>query len=209
MPKLDVRDLKNKKLKTVELPDAVFGAPMKQHLVFEAVHHYRAAARSGTAATKGRGEVQGSGRKLWRQKKTGRARMGSVRSPLWRTGGTVHGPKPRSYDYNLPPKMRRGALRSVLSERIREGKLMMLDNLELPSHRTKEFVSVLGNLELKGQSVLVVDDRENRNVELAVRNLERVDYLAPLRVHAYDVLAHQYILITEAAVAKLQERLSA
>ena len=136
-------------------------------------------------------------------------RIGSVRSPLWRKGGTVHGPTPRSYDYAFPPKMRRGALRSVLSERIREGKFMLLEGLDLPSHKTKEFLAILDGLKLEGQSVLVVDDRENRNAELAMRNLHRVDYLGPFRVHAYDVLAHRYLLITESAVATLQERLSA
>jgi large subunit ribosomal protein L4 len=208
MPEVMIRNLKNEEVRKLDLPDAVFSAPLKEHLVYEAVHHYRAEQRAGSASTKTRGEVSGSGRKLWRQKKTGRARVGSIRSPLWRTGGTVHGPRPRDYGYAFPRKMRQGALRSVLSERLREGRLLLVDQLSLASHRTKEFLPVLSVLGLEGASVLVVDERGNRNLELAARNLQSVELSQPFRIQTYDVLAHEYLLITEAAASRLAERLS-
>src|SRR5690606_1398088 len=123
MPSVDVIDLSNNKVGSVELSEAVFGAPVNEHLLYEAVRHYMASRRRGTAKTKTRSEVAGSGKKLWRQKGTGRARMGSIRSPLWRHGGTTHGPQPRDYSYRLPRKMQLGALRSALSAKLRDGEL--------------------------------------------------------------------------------------
>jgi len=208
MPEVMIRNLKNEEVRKLDLPDAVYSAPMKEHLVYEAVNHYRAEQRSGSASTKGRGEVSGSGRKLWRQKKTGRARIGSIRSPLWRTGGTVHGPRPRDYGYAFPKKMRQGALRSVISERLREGHLLVVEKFDLPTHRTKEILPILSDLGIAGASVLVVDERGNRNLELAVRNLQSVELSMPFRMQTYNVLAHEYLLITEAAASQLVERLS-
>lgn len=209
MPELKVRNLKNKELHAVGLSDAVFDAPLREHLVYQAVHHHMASRRAGTASTKTRGEVAGSGRKLWRQKKTGRARIGSIRSPLWRKGGTVHGPKPRDYSYHFPRKMRNGALRSVVSQRTREGGLVLLDSLELPAPRTKELVAVLRGMGLEGRTTLLVHDGDNRNLELAARNLHNVHTLALSDLNVYDILACQYLLMSEAAAQKLGERLGA
>lgn len=208
MPEVKIRNLSNQEVRSLELPETVFGAPLKQHLLFQVVHHHMAEARRGTAATKTRGEVSGSGRKLWRQKKTGRARIGSIRSPLWRTGGTVHGPQPRSYGYSLPRKMRLGALRSAVSQRLREGGLTVVEKLELEAPKTKEFLKVLAGLDLADRSVLVLDEGPNRNLDLASRNVPRVSFLTTSQVDAYEVLAHQHLLMTEAAAARLGERLS-
>lgn len=192
----------------MDLPDAVYDAPLKQHLMYQGVHHHMAVQRAGTHATKGRGDVQGSGKKLWRQKKTGRARMGSIRSPLWRKGGTVHGPQPRSYAYALPRKMRQGALRSAVSQRLREGRLLIFDTLELPAPRTKEFVKLLQGIDLTGHSVLIVEEDANHNLALASRNVPRVGFTTPSDLDVYGVLAHKYLLMSEAAAARLGERLS-
>lgn len=208
MAEIKVRNQKNEEVRSLDLPDPVFAAPMRESLVHQAVCHTMAARRSGTASTKGRGEVRGSGRKLWRQKKTGRARIGSVRSPLWRKGGTVHGPTPRDYSFPFPRKMRRGALRSVVSQRLREGGLVVLDTLELASHRTKELRGLLSGLGLEGSTVLLVDEAENRNLELASRNLQGVGTSRANHLDAYDVLAHRYMVISESALSHLGERLA-
>ena len=208
MPDVKVRNAKNQELRSLDLPEAAFGAPMREHLVYEAVQHHRAALRAGTHSTKTRGDVAGSGKKLWNQKKTGRARMGSVRSPIWRKGGIVHGPHPRDYGFAFPRQMRRGALRSVLSERLREGRLLAIEALAFSQPRTRDFVAVLEALEIEGKPVLVVDERGNDNLTLAARNVPGVVVLHSYEVEAYDVLAHAYVLITEAALKSLGQRLS-
>jgi large subunit ribosomal protein L4 len=208
MAEAKVRNLKNEEVRSLDLPDAVYGAPLRRHLLYQAVHHQLAALRAGTASTKTRGEVEGSGRKLWRQKKTGRARVGSIRSPLWRKGGTVHGPKPRSYDYPLPRKMRRGAICSALSQRLREGRLVLVESLELPEPKTRRFLDLLEGLELRGSSVLVVDEADNRNLLLASRNVPRVAFATPAGIDVHGVLGHRYLLMSAAAAARLGERLS-
>jgi large subunit ribosomal protein L4 len=208
MPDVAIRNLQNEEVRSLSLPEAAFAAPMREHLVYEAVRHYRAELRAGTHATKTRGEVEGSGKKLWRQKKTGRARMGSRRSPLWNKGGTVHGPQPRDYGYAFPRQMRRGALRSVVSQRLREGRLVVVDALTLPSHRTRDLVGVIRSLGVSGAPLLIVDERGNRNLELAARNLPGVTLLHPFAVEAYDVLASAALLITEAALTSLGGRLA-
>src|SRR3954471_10336441 len=143
MPTVKVRNLKNEEVGDLELSDAVFGAELNEALIHAAVRNFMANARAGTVGTKTRGDVSGSGKKLWRQKGTGRARIASIRSPLWKGGGNVHGPQPRDWSYRLPKKMRRGAIRAVLSERLREGGLVIVDNFELQTHRTKDFVAAL------------------------------------------------------------------
>src|SRR6201989_3277437 len=140
MPSVDVIDLNNKVVGSLDLADEVFGAPVNEHLIYEPVRHSQAARRSGNAATKTRHEVSGSGKKLWKQKGTGRARMGSIRSPLWRHGGTVHGPQPRSYEYKLPRKMLLGALRSALSAKLRDGGIKVVRTFELADHKTKNML---------------------------------------------------------------------
>src|SRR5882762_2223095 len=149
MPTVKVRNLKNEEIGEVELSDAVFDVPLNEGLIHAAVRNFMANARQGTSATKTRGDVRGSGKKLWKQKGTGRARIASLRSPLWKGGGNVHGPQPRDWSYTIPKKMRRGAIRSVLSERLREGGLIIVDSFELPSHNTREFTATLEGLGLK------------------------------------------------------------
>src|SRR6187397_3521714 len=160
MPTVKVRNLKNKEVGEVTLSDAVFGVDLNEALIHAALMNYQANARAGTSATKTRGNVSGAGRKLWKQKGTGRARIASLRSPLWKGGGNVHGPQPRDWSYNMPKKMRQGALRSALSERVREGKVMLVNGWSLEKPKTKEFASSLGKLGLAGKT-LIVDSLDN------------------------------------------------
>ncbi|HEY7304926.1 MAG TPA: 50S ribosomal protein L4 [Bryobacteraceae bacterium] len=207
MPSVNIVDLNNATVGSIELSDAVFGAEVNEALLYEAVRQYTAARRSGTAATKTRHEVSGSGKKLWKQKGTGRARMGSIRSPLWRHGGTVHGPQPRSYEYKLPRKMVLGALRSALSAKLRDGELRVVRAFELADHKTKSMVSALGNLQAK-KTVLLVEAGENTNLTRASRNLPGVKLLPTKDVNVYDLLRHQEVLLSETAARKLSEALA-
>ena len=207
MPTVDVVDLNNTKVGEVELSDAVFGAEVNEDLLYEAVRHYLAGKRAGTHKVKTRHEVAGSGKKLWKQKGTGRARMGSVRSPIWRHGGTVHGPVPRDYSYSLPRKMALGALRSALTAKLRDGDIRIVSAFELTDHKTKSFLQTLAKLEAT-KKVLVVESAENRNLELSARNLEGVEVLRSHEVHPYHLLGAQRILFTQAAAAKLSEPLA-
>jgi large subunit ribosomal protein L4 len=207
MPTVDVVDLNNAKVGELDLADEVFGAEVNEALLYEAVRHYQAGKRAGTHKTKVRAEVAGSGKKLWKQKGTGRARMGSVRSPLWRHGGTVHGPVPRDYSYKLPKRMLQGALRSALSAKVRDGELKVVNEFNLADHKTKNAVNVLVALEA-GRTVLVVDNGENRNLSLGIRNLEGVTLLPTREVNPYHLLGHQSVLISEAAARKFSEALA-
>ena len=207
MPKVDVVDLNNQKVGEIELADSVFAAEVKRALLYEAVRHHLAGERSGTAKTKTRHEVAGSGKKLWRQKGTGRARMGSIRSPLWRHGGTVHGPVPRDYSYRLPRKMMLGALRSALTAKLQDGQLKVVQAFDLPDHRTRSFRAVLDRLEAP-KTVLLVDNGENRNLALGSRNLPGVKLVASREVNVYDLLGHDRVLVSEAAARKLSEALA-
>jgi len=207
MPTVDVVDLNNKVVSSVELADDVFGAEVNQSLLYEAVRQYQAGLRAGTHATKVRREVSGSGKKLWKQKGTGRARVGSVRSPVWRHGGTVHGPRPRDYSYKLPKKMMLGALRSALSAKVRDGELKVVQNFNFSDHKTKNAMGALSKLEA-GRTVLVVDNEDNRNLELGIRNLKGVTLLATREVNPYHLLGHKSVLISEAAARKFSEALA-
>lgn len=207
MPSVNVIDLNNTPVGSVELSDAVFGAEINEALLYEAVRQYTAEQRRGTAATKTRHEVSGSGKKLWKQKGTGRARMGSIRSPLWRHGGTVHGPQPRSYAYQLPRKMVLGALRSALSAKLRDGELRVVREFSLPDHKTKNFAGVLSKLETK-RTVLLVETAENTKLERASRNLPGVKLVASRDVSVYDLLKYREVLLSESAAKKLSEALA-
>jgi large subunit ribosomal protein L4 len=207
MPSVEVLDLNNTAVGSIELSDAVFGAEVNEALLYEAVRQYTAARRSGTAATKTRHEVSGSGKKLWKQKGTGRARMGSIRSPLWRHGGTVHGPQPRSYEYKLPRKMVLGALRSALSAKLRDGELRVVRTFELADHKTKNMLGVLGKLQAK-KTVLLVEAGENVNLHRASRNLPGIKLVPTKDVNVYDLLRHQEVLLSEGAAKKLSEALA-
>jgi large subunit ribosomal protein L4 len=208
MPVVDVRNLEGKKIGSVELADDVFSAKVNQNLLHEAVRHQLASERAGTHKTKDKSEVSGSGRKLWRQKGTGRARVGSVRSPLWRHGGTVHGPVPRSYRYALPKKMIRGALRSALTVKLAEAKLIVVDNWTLASHKTKPFRQVLSKLDKEMKTALLVETGDNLNLERASRNLEGVTLVAPTALKAYDLMRHDHLMLSREAALRLSRALS-
>jgi large subunit ribosomal protein L4 len=206
MPSVDVVDLNNAVVGSLELSDVVFDAPLNRDLLYEAVRHSQAARRGGNAKTKTRHEVSGSGKKLWRQKGTGRARMGSIRSPLWRHGGTTHGPQPRDYSYKLPRKMLLGALRSALSAKLRDGELRVVQDFSLADHKTKAMRAVLDVLGAP-KTVLVVDNGENRNLALSARNLEGVTLVSTKEVDVYALLGHAGVLLSQAAAQKLSEAL--
>ncbi len=206
MPVVDVVNLDGKKVGQVELSDAVFGAKVNPHLLHEASRWYLRGLRAGTHKTKDKSEVSGAGRKLWRQKGTGRARIGSIRSPLWRHGGTVHGPKPRDYSYALPKKILLGALRSALSAKLAEQKLTVIDAWTLDTHKTQALASALEKLHLP-KSALLVAHGENRNLELASRNIEGVKLAAPGVLQPYDVLKHESLVLSKEAVARLSHSL--
>jgi large subunit ribosomal protein L4 len=209
MANIDVVDLSGKKVGTLALADEVFGA-VNEDLLWEAVKHYRAAQRAGTHATKNRKLVSGSGKKLWKQKGTGRARVGSIRSPLWRHGGTVHGPQPRSYDYAFPRKKLLGALRSALAAKFADGKLTVIESFELKEPKTKEFRKALDGLKVEKTALLVEAAKvENRNLELSARNLDGVELVRGNQVHPYHLLRYDAAIFSRPALEKLQETLKA
>jgi large subunit ribosomal protein L4 len=206
MPTVKVRNLKNEEVGEVELSDAVFGAPLNEGLIHAAVRNFMANARQGTSATKTRGDVSGSGRKLWKQKGTGRARIASLRSPLWKGGGNVHGPQPRDWSYNMPQKMRHGALRSALSERVREGRVLLVDGWTIDKPKTKDFVASLKQLGLEGKT-LIVDSLENENLKLSTRNVQSAKVVNSFGLNIYDLLYHEKLVISESAVKELEQLL--
>ena len=207
MPKIEVRNLENKVLETLELSDSVFDVPVNQGLMHDAVRQYLASRRSGTHSTKTRAEVAGSGRKPWRQKGTGRARVGDAQNPIQRGGGTVFGPKPRDYGYRLPRKMYRAALRSALTAKLQDSALSVVDKFELESHRTKLFAETLGGLGWR-RKVLLVDNSENSNLFLAARNLPEVSLIGNLSVTPYQLLDAHHIVFTKAAIQGLEQVLT-
>ena len=208
MPVVDVTNLEGKKVGTVELADDVFSVKVNQNLLHETVRHYLAGKRSGTHKTKDKSEVSGAGRKLWKQKGTGRARIGSIRSPLWRHGGTVHGPVPRKYDYALPKKMIVGALRSALSSKLAEEKLTVVDGWALESHKTKPFREALSKLDGETRTILLVATGANVNLERASRNLEGVTLVPTTALGAYDLMRHDRLMLSREAAEKLSRVLS-
>ncbi len=206
MAVVDIKNLEGKNVGQLDLPDAVFKAKVNPNLLHETVRWYQASQRAGTHKTKGRGEVSGSGKKLWKQKGTGRARVGSIRSSIWRKGGTVHGPVPRSYAYKLPRKMVLGALRSALSAKLADEKMTVVDAWHLDSHKTKAFRAALGRLD-GTKTMLLVELVENRNLELASRNLEGVKLVAPHALQPYDLLRHDRLYLSKDAAVRLGETL--
>ena len=203
MPTVDVRDLSNTKVGTVELRPDVFAVKVHQTLLYEAVRQHLAGLRRGTHKVKGRGDVSGGGRKPWRQKGTGRARVGTIRSPLWRHGGTVHGPQPRDYSYTVPRKVLLGALRSALTAKRAGKKMLVIDEFRLPDHKTRGFRESLDKLGVD-KSLLIVETSENVNLRRASGNLPRVKLVATHEVNPYDIMAHDRVAFTRAAVEKLQ-----
>ena len=205
--KVAVKSLDNKKVRDIELPDEVFGYPYKEHLIHSAVLSYLAARRSGTHKTKTRKEVAGSGRKLWRQKGTGRARIGGIRSPLWRGGGTVHGPQPRSHADKLTPREKRNALKSALSRKLKDAEILVVDRLEMDTHKTKELAGKLAGLGVSGRALLV-DTHGNENLTIAARNNPQVKTVDALAVNVYDVVDRSHIVVSEDALNRIVEVLS-
>jgi large subunit ribosomal protein L4 len=205
--KIAVKSLANETVREIELPDQVFAYPYKQDLIHLAVVSILAARRSGTHQTKTRGEVSGSGRKLWRQKGTGRARVGSIRTPLWRHGGTVHGPVPRDYANHLSRGEKRNALKSALSRKLAEQKIVVVDELDLSSHKTAALSKQLRALGIEGKALLV-DRHDNRNLELASRNQPGLKLVDALAVNVYDVVDRPFLVASEAAIGRLIEVLS-
>ena len=207
MAKVQVIGKDGRPIRDLELPDAVFAAPLKGALIHEAVLAYRAAARSGTHATKNRSDVRGGGKKPWKQKKTGRARHGSIRSPIWRGGGTVFGPQPRDYTWAFPRRKRQGALRSALSMKLRNGRLVVVPGLEIETPKTKALRAMVSGLGIAG-SALLVDEPVSRNLELAARNLPDVTTTRSTALSIVDLLKHETVVLTEAAAGRVAEVLA-
>jgi large subunit ribosomal protein L4 len=206
MAKVEVKNLEGKTVKELELADEIFAARPNQSLLWEATKAYLAGLRRGTHSTKSRGEVSGGGKKPWRQKGTGRARVGSIRSSLWRHGSIAHGPKPRSYATKFSRNMLEGALRSALAAKFQENKLTVIDQFNLPDAKTKAFAGVLRRMEA-GKTVLVVNDATNRNLELSSRNIAGCDLVRHHQIHPYHLMSHDRLLISEGALVRLEERL--
>lgn len=202
--KIPVKNLAGKRLREIEVPEAVFGYPYKEHLVHEAVEAVRSAARRGTHATKTRAEVSGSGRKLWRQKGTGRARTGDIRNPKWRKGGIVHGPVPRSYEKSLSAREKRNALKSALSRKLADERIVVLDSFELDSPKTQAFARQLAALGVDGKALLV-DRHDNGNLGLAARNNRSLKTVDALGVNVYDVVDRGWVVLSEPALGRLVE----
>jgi len=209
MAQVDVLNLNGDTVGTIELADQIFGPDqVNEALLWEAVKHYRASLRQGTHATKNRKLVAGSGKKLWKQKGTGRARVGSVRSPLWRHGGTVHGPQPRSYDYPFPRKKLLGALRSALAAKLADGKLTVVDSLEIKDAKTKLYRAALDKLDAK-RTVLLVENGKtlSQGLLLGARNLKGVELMLNNEVHPYDLLRYERAIFSASAIEQLTEAL--
>jgi large subunit ribosomal protein L4 len=213
MPTVKVRNLKNKEVGEVTLSDAVFGVELNEGLIHAAVKNYLANGRQGTSATKTRGNVSGSGRKLWKQKGTGRARIASIRSPLWKGGGNVHGPQPRDWSYKMPKKMRRGALRSALSERLREGNLIVIDDISFKNPKTSEFLGVMEKLGLSDKvkrtntKTLIIDSLDNANLVLSSRNVQKTKVTNSFGLNIYDIIYHEKLVVSKSAVEELNDLL--
>ena len=204
MPTVDVIDLNRRKVGSVDLPAEVFGCQPHPALVHEAVVMQQACERQGTASTLRRGEVSGSGKKPWKQKHTGRARAGSVRSPVWRHGGSVFGPKPRSYAYSIPKKKYRAALQSALSAKLAGGQVVVVSDLSLQQPKTKLLAKALGQFG-EGTSVLIIAGEGQTGLSQAARNLSRVEVVAPDRLNVYDVVRAKTIVIPERELARVKE----
>ncbi len=205
--KIAVKNFDNKAVREIELPEEIFGYPYKQHLIHEAVQAYLAGLRAGTHKVKTRSEVSGSGRKLWRQKGTGRARTGDIRNPKWRKGGTVHGPVPRSYEKDLSRREKRNALKSALSRKLADQSIVVLESLEVDSHKTRELMKRLKGLGID-KKALLVDSIDNHNLTLASRNARELKTVDALSVNVYDVVDRSFLVVSESALNRLVEVLA-
>ncbi len=204
MPTYKIANFKNDSSATIELSDNVFGTAVDRSLLHSAVVMQQACVRQGTSSTRGRGEVSGSGRKPWKQKHTGRARAGSVRSPIWRSGGIVFGPKPRDYSYRIPKKMYRSALRSALSSKVLAEDMVIIQDISIPDQKTKHLFNLLARLGLNETILIVVGD-EFQSLERAARNLSQVKLARVEDLNVYDILRYRKLLILQSEVEKVQE----
>ena len=211
MPSAKVRNLSNEEVGDLTLSDAVFGVELNEALIHSAVTNYLANRRQGTSATKTRGDVRGGGKKPWKQKGTGRARVASIRSPLWKGGGKVHGPQPRDWSYKMPKKMRRGALRSALSERLREGNLIVIDEFSIENAKTSGFINIMTTMgfadKKKQTKTLIVDSLDNSNLVLSSRNVKKAKVTNSYGLNIYDLLYHEKLLISKTAIEELSHML--
>jgi len=207
VPKVSVFDITGKEVESVELKDTVFGIKPNKGVVTEAVLNELANKRRGTASTKTRGEVSGGGRKPWRQKGTGRARHGSIREPQWRGGGVAHGPKPRSFYYKLPDKMKKLAYKSIISEKIKENNVLVLNEIKIEKPKTKSIVEILKNFKLDGIKTLMISDGKDDNLKKSARNIKNVKLIYLNNINCHDLLKFDKIVFTKAAIVNLEKNL--
>lgn len=204
MPKVAMYNIKGEEVGEVELTDSIFNVPVRADILHQVITMQRANKRRGTASTKTRAEVRGGGRKPWRQKGTGRARHGSIRSPLWTGGGVVFGPKPRSYKYTLPKKVRRLALKSALSSKVVGSDLLILDQLTIEMPKTKEMIGILNNLNIEKKALIVTLNRDD-NIEKSARNIPGITTTIVGNLNVYDILRHDKLVLTKEALDKVEE----
>lgn len=204
MPKIDVLNIKGEKVEEITLSDNVFGVEVNEHVLYEVVKNHLANRRQGTQSAKTRAEVRGGGRKPWKQKGTGRARQGSIRSPQWIGGGVVFAPKPRDYSYSLPKKVKRLAMKSALTSKLQNGEIIVLDSLVMEMPKTKEFQTIVSNLKLEKKALFVMAEK-NDNVVKSARNIPGVKTALVNTLNVYDILNHNAFVITKAAVEKVEE----
>lgn len=208
MSALAVVNVEGKKIEEIELPEAIFGGRINQDVLHQAVVMYRACLRQGTASTKERGAVSGGGVKPWRQKGTGRARVGSIRNPIWRGGGVVFGPHPREFRYSIPAKIRKAALREALNDKFLSHMICCLDHFAMPSAKTRDFARILKNLKLTGKILTLVHTSDNTAVRRACQNIPFLNLMRATDVTAYDILRHHVVLVSKPALKDLLKRLS-
>ncbi len=204
MIELSLHDIKGKEIGEISLKDDIFNAKINKYLVHQVVKRYLASKRRGTASTKNRSEVRGGGAKPWRQKGTGRARAGTNRSPIWVGGGIVFGPTPRDYSFSLPKKMRDIALKSVLSDKVKNNEIIILDKLSLKENKTKKMVEILENLKAFNKPLIIIE-KEDKIIELSIRNIEGAMVLPVSKINTYDLLNHRKIILTKEALKRIEE----
>jgi large subunit ribosomal protein L4 len=206
--KIAVKNFDNQQVREIDLPEEIFGYPYKSHLIHEAVQAYLAGLRSGTHKVKTRSEVSGSGRKLWRQKGTGRARVKDLRNPKWRGGGTVHGPVPHSHAKDLSRREKKNALKSALSRKLADQEIVVVESLEVGSPKTQELLQRLGKLGMQGKKALLIDSRDNQSLAFASRNVRALKAVDALAVNVYDVVDRSFLVVSEDALHRLVEVLA-
>jgi len=206
MPVVDIVDITNNKIGETSLTDDIFGVEVNTFLIHEVVKMQLANRRSGTASTKSRSLVRGGGKKPWKQKGTGRARVGSIRSPLWKGGGTIFGPVPRDYSYIVPKKVRKNALKSALTQKLQENKLVLVDAIKLDEVKSKQFVALMKTLKIT--NALIIDE-ENKNLSLSARNVTNFKVLKPEGLNVFDLMVHDYVVLTKPSLESIEKRLLA